>query len=94
MFIILYLVCNCCFKCCPYRKLESRIEKLFKSISHKRKTEENNELDEIVVKPIERVNLKREDFEEDILVTSNKRSNDSGEDSLDSITNRLIDSTL
>ena len=92
--LILYLACNCCVKCCPYKKLDTRIDKLFKSISHQPKTELSDELETIVVKPIEMVELNTKHSSEDMVVPSNKQVNDSGDDSLDSITNRFIDSTI
>lgn len=92
--ITLYLVCNFCVKCCPYRKLNLRIEDLLNSIRHQRRVEDNGELDEIIIKPIEMVNLKQENFSEDMVVPSNKTDSQKGDESLDSITNRLIDSSI
>lgn len=83
MVIILFLACNYWIKCCKYRILYPRNDKLWKRTNMKRKKKNRDQLDEIVEQPIEMINLKSEYMTEQLAVPLNHKVNDSY-DSFDS----------
>ena len=89
--LIVFLICNFWVKCCP----NLRVNGLFKTLTEERNLEANEELEAMVTAPIQiqMSNLKIKESKDDFGSPPIQLVVDSVNDSLDSITNRFIEST-